>query len=336
MDRRNLLILFGVAVALTAIWFLTPEETGSNNNQLLFPGLKDELNTIDRVTVSVGDNQRVVTLERGTDQWTVAERFGYPADVTRIRQNLIALGNATILERKTSNPEFHERLGIEDLDRPGAKGYLLEIHRVGPDGDDTIGLIVGDAGVRGKTAYVRRPGEDQGLMISADFDLSKETADWLAGDLMDIASTDIESITISHSDGEVVRIEKSSQTDPDFSVLDIPEGRELVYASIANPVAGLLTKLTMDEVLPAESIDGTTEPSTVARFVTFDGLVVEAMVYATDDGTRVRFRATADESAAAQADELNSRVESWVYSLPSFKSDQLSKRLEDFLKTDDK
>jgi hypothetical protein len=74
----------------------------------------------------------------------------------------------------------------------------------------------------------------------------------------------------------------------------------------------------------------------VARFVTFDGLVVEAMVYATDDGTRVRFRATADESAAAQADELNSRLESWVYSLPSFKSDQLSKRLEDFLKTDDK
>ena len=336
MDRRTLLILFGVAVALTAIWFLTPEETSSNNNQLLFPGLKDELNNIDRVTVSVGDNQRVVTLERGTDQWTVAERFGYPADVTRIRQNLIALGNATILERKTSNPEFHERLGIEDLDRPGAKGYLLEIHRVGPDGDDTIGLIVGDAGVRGKTAYVRRPGEDQGLMISADLDLSKETADWLAGDLMDIASTDIESITISHSDGEVVRIEKLSQTDPDFSVLDIPDGRELVYASIANPVAGLLSQLTMDEVLPAESIDGMTEPLTVARFKTFDGLVVEATVYATADGTRVGFKATSDESRAAQADELNSRLESWVYSLPSFKSDQLSKRLEDFLKTDDK
>lgn len=334
MDRRTLLILFGVAVALAAIWFLTPEETSLNNNQLLFPGLKDELNTIDRVTVSVGDNQRVVTLERGTDHWSVAERFGYPADVTRIRQNLIALGNATILERKTSNPELHERLGIEDLDRPGAKGYLLEIHRVGPDGDDAIKLIVGDAGIRGKTAYVRRPGEDQGLMISADFDLSKETADWLAGDLMDIASTDIKSISISHSDGEVVRIEKSSQTDPDFSVLDIPEGRELVYASIANPVAGLLTKLTMDEVLPAESIDRMTEPSTVARFATFDGLVVEATVYATADGTRVGFKATSDESRAAQADELNSRLESWVYSLPSFKSDQLGKRLEDFLKTD--
>ncbi len=149
MDRRTLLILFGVAVALAAIWFLTPEETSSNNNQLLFPGLKDELNTIDRVTVSVGDNQRVVTLERGIDRWTGAEQFGYPADVTRIRQNLIALGNATILERKTSNPEFHERLGIEDLDRPGAKGYLLEIHRAGPDGDDTIVLIFGNSGVRG-------------------------------------------------------------------------------------------------------------------------------------------------------------------------------------------
>lgn len=332
MDRRTLLILLGVVLALAAIWFLTPEETSSIDNRLLFPGLSDELNAIEGVTVSVGGGQRVVTLERGTDQWTVAERSGYPADVARIRKNLIALGNATILENKTSNPEFHERLGIEDLDRPDAKGYLLEIHRAGPDGDDSIGLIVGNAGARGNTAYVRRPGEDQGLMISADFDLSKEAADWLASDLMDIASTDIKSITISHADGEVVRVEKLSQTDPDFSLLNIPEGRELSYASIANPVAGLLTKLTMDEVLPAESIDETTEPSASVRFETFDGLIVVATAYATDDGTWVGFTATADESRAAEASELNSRLESWVYSLPSFKSEQLSKRLDDFLK----
>jgi hypothetical protein len=334
MDRRTLLILFGVALALASIWFLIPEENSSTDNQLLFPGLKDELNTIEEVTVSVGGDQGVVTLERGTDQWTVAERYGYPADVARIRKNLIALGNAAILEKKTSNPEFHERLGIEGLDDPDAKGYLLEIHRAGPGGDDAIGLIVGNAGTRGNTAYVRRPGEDQGLMISADFDLSKEPADWLASDLMDVASADIMSVTISHADGEVVRIEKSSQTDPDFSVLDIPDGRELNYASIANPVAGLLTKLTMDKVLPAESIDKTTEPQASVRFETFDGLVVEATTYTTDDGVWVGFKATADESQAAKANELNSRLESWIYSLPSFKSDQLGKRLNDFLKAD--
>ena len=104
MDRRTLLVLCGVTVALAAIWFLTPNEIGPNDHPVLFPGLKDELNTVERMAVSVGDNQRIATLERGADQWTVAERFGYPADVGKIRQNLIALGNATIVERRKARP----------------------------------------------------------------------------------------------------------------------------------------------------------------------------------------------------------------------------------------
>jgi hypothetical protein len=171
-------------------------------------------------------------------------------------------------------------------------------------------------------------------MISADFNLSKKTADWLAPDLIDIASADIQSITINHPDGEIVRIEKSSQTDPNFSVLNIPEGRELAYTTIANPVAGLLSKLTMDDVSPANSIDTSASQPTIARFETFDGLVIEVNVYTIDDKSLVTFNASADESLAEQAAELNSRLGSWVYSLPSFKSEQLGKRLSDFLKTD--
>ena len=334
MDRRTLLVLCGVTVALAAIWYLTPNEIGPNNHPLLFPGFKDQLNAVERMTVSVGGDQIVATLERGADRWTVAERFGYPADVSKIRQNLIALGNATIVEKMTSNPDLYERLGIEDLDRPGAKGYLLEIYQAGQDEGKPFGLIVGDTGVHGKMAYIRRPEQEQGLMISADFDLGKETADWLARDLIDIPSADIQAITISHPDGEVVRIEKSSRTDSNFSVPNIPQGQELAYASVANPVAGLLTKLEMDDVSPADSVDTALTKPIVARFETFDNLVVEARVYVIDDKTMVAFSVTADEPLAAQASELNSRLESWVYSLPSFKSEQLIKHLDDFLKTD--
>ncbi len=333
MDRRTLLVLCGVTMVLAAIWYLTPNEIGPNDHPLLFPGFKDQLNAVERMTVSVGGHQRVATLERGADRWTVAERFGYPADVGKIRQNLIALGNATIVEKMTSNPDLYERLGIEDLDRPGARGYLLEIYQAGHEGKP-VELIVGDTGVHGEMAYIRRPEQEQGLMISADFDLGKETVDWLARDLIDIPPADIQAITISHPDGEVVRIEKSSRTDSNFSILDIPQGQELAYASVANPVAGLLTKLEMDDVSPADSVDTALTKPIVTRFETVDSLVVEARVYVIDDNTMVTFSVTANEPLAAQASELNSRLESWVYSLPSFKSDQLSKHLDDFLKTD--
>jgi hypothetical protein len=334
MDRRTLLILIGVAALLAAIWLLTPKENSPIENALLFPGLKDDLNAIESVAITVGGNRRVVTLLRGSQQWAVEEKYGYSADVGKIRQNLIALGNAKIIERKTANPELYERLGLENLEDVGATGTLIEIAFTDDSGSEPLGLIVGKTGVRGNTAYVRRPGEEQGLMISADLDLGQEATDWLAPDLIDIASTDIKSITIIHPDGEIVRIEKSAQTDSEFSVLDVPDGRELLYSSIANPVAGLLSKLAMDDVLPADSIETSVSTPTFTRFETFDGLIVEAATYSIDDGVMVRFSATANDSMADRADELNSRLGSWVYSLPSFKSEQLGKRLSDFLKTD--
>jgi hypothetical protein len=334
MERRALLILIGVTAVLAAIWYLTPTETEPNDSQLLFPGLKDRLNEIESVTITVGGNRRVVTLARGAQQWTVEERSGYPADVGKIRQNLIALGDARIVEVKTSNPESYERLGIEDLDHTDATGHLMEINLAGKDGNETIGLIIGHTGVRGKTAYVRRPGQDRGLMITADFDPGREPPDWLARDLMDIPPSDIRAVTINHPDGEVVRIEKSSRSEPNFLVLDVPDGRELLYAAIANPVAGLLSGLEMDDVSPVDAIDKSVSRLTVTRFETFDGLVIEAKSYTTEDDTVVSFNVTADEPLAEQADELNSRLDSWVYSLPSYKSEQLRKRLNDFLKTD--
>jgi hypothetical protein len=359
MSRRNLVILFGVAIALALALFLTPSGPGDDQHEILLPGLKGDLNTIERIVISAGGAGTVATLERGEDQWTLAERSGYPADVARIRRNLIALGNATIAETKTSNPELYGRLGIEDPDQPDAKGYLLRIYEAGQGDGEATGLIVGDTGVRGNMAYVRRAGEAQGFMVSADLDLSKKAVDWLSRDLMDIASSDIQAIRIEHPDGEVVRIEKTSRGEADFSVLDIPDGRELAYASIANPAGGLLSKLEMDDVSPADSIDTGTANRTIVRFSTFDGLVVQANVYHIDDNDLVGFSVTADESLAERfrpaatpesespagagidpapfvetatlANELNARLESWVYSLPTFKSDQLVKRLDDLL-----
>jgi hypothetical protein len=334
MGRRTLLVLIGVTAILTLIWIMTPTEDVANDSRLLFPGLKGDLNSIVSVRITAGGNQPVVTLTRGEQQWTVEEKYGYTANLGKIRQNLRALGDATIVENKTSSPEFYGRLGIQDLSHADATGHLVEIDRTGDDGSETIGVIVGDTGVRGETAYARLPGDEQGLLISADLDLGEDSTDWLARDLIDIASSDIRSITINHPDGEIVRIEKSSESEPNYSVLDIPAGREVAYATIANPVAGLLTKLEIDDVSPADSIEKSDSLPTIARFETFDGLIVEAAVYTIDDKKLVTFSASADEPLTEQADEINARVATWVYSLPSFKSEQLGKRLSDFLKAD--
>lgn len=357
MGQRTLRILIVAAVAMVAFLYFTQTDFKRADNEILFPGLREGLNDVQKLTITAGGDRIVATLERGETRWTLAERSDYPADVGKIRQNLIALADATVAEQKTSNPELYARLGVEDIGDPDASGVLLEIHR--PDAG-TESLIVGDTGVRGDMAYVRKPGEAQSLLVLANLDLGKETVDWLAREIVNIPLKDVFAVTISHPDGETLRIEKPTRSDSEFSLLEIPEGRTLAYATIANSIGGALTALSLVDVAAASEVDTTGLDPVIARFETFDGLVLEASTYMIDDDIKVALRAVADESLAnrfhADADpqnegdetsisnfeetvtrarELNEKLATWLYTIPSYKSEQLVKRTDDLLESAD-
>jgi hypothetical protein len=153
-------------------------------------------------------------------------------------------------------------------------------------------------------------------------------------------------------------LEKPAKEASGFTVLDIPDDRELSYASIADPIGSLLATLNLDDVEPSIALDLSQTDPVVARFETFDGLVIEADAYQLDDVIKVTFRFAADPALAnsfidtdepppetdtqgdatafasiiTQAEELNAKLGPWVFTLPSFKSEQLVKKMEDLLK----
>jgi hypothetical protein len=58
---------------------------------------------------------------------------------------------------------------------------------------------------------------------------------------------------------------------------------------------------------------------------------VEASAWGTTDGTRVTFVASGEGAVAPEAAALNARLGGWVYTLPSFRTEQLTRRLRDLL-----
>lgn len=355
MNSRSFIVLVTVVLAMVALlYWQSSNDTPEEVEPAILPGLAAVLNEVERVTVIGAGNETLATLERGDRYWTVAERGGYRADVGRIRKNLTALAEARIVEYKTADPALHTRLGVEELADPAAAGK--EFFIATPSG--AFRLIVGNSGTRGGTAYVRRPDDAQSFLISADLDPGDDTADWLLRDLLDIDAERIHSVTITHPDGEVLRIAKPTPDTSEFTVADMPEGRELQYATILNSLTGLLTDLTLDDVaVDAGPVDEDSDESTPvgARFETFDGLVVDATVHEREGGRRVVFRVCADEALAVrflppgdaeddsveqasfaavseEAQRLSETVHGWVYTLPSFKTDQLVRRLDDILK----
>lgn len=342
MGSRSFLTLVGVVVLLSivAIFVSVSRQPDRVTSELLLPELEAALNEVEKITVKTAGNRTVATLVRGDERWTVVEASDYPADLGRIRQNLIALSQARIVEEKTSNPELYDQLGVENIDNEDAEGTQLDIEAEGY----TASVIIGDTGVSGgDMAYARLTGEPRSVMVNADLNLAGDHQEWLDRDLLDVASSRIHAVTLTHPDGEVLRIEKSTPDATDFTVLNIPDGRELTHATVANPIGAALSSLRLDGVMSSADFAPADSEFVVARVETFNGLIVESRAYAVEDGIRVSFSASAGTPISAEAEELqpdeiatlNQRLGSWIYTLPSYKTDQLTKRMDDLLKAEE-
>jgi hypothetical protein len=132
---------------------------------------------------------------------------------------------------------------------------------------------------------------------------------------------------------------KEVRGETNFTVRDIPEGRELRYDSIPNVMGSVLSDLTLDDVSRATEF---TQDVIETEFLTFDGLVISAQSSEEDDNAWASFSASVDpelpaESEQTQADaeaeaaEINARVGSWRYRIPTVKFEQLTRSMDDLL-----
>lgn len=332
MSRRALAILLALVggLALLSVLLSLGDRAGPARSDSLVPGLRARLNDVARIVVRSGGDNVIATLVRADEGWLVEERGGYPADVARIRKNLIALADAVILEEKTSNPELYGRLGVADLEDPSARGIGLRLKA----GDEAMEIIVGDRGPDDESSYVRRAGERTSWLVSGRFDLGRETHEWLDRAVLDLPAERVTGVVIAHPDGERLRIGRAADGDG-YAVADVPAGRELLGPWVAGNIAGALADLRLEDVHSRDALGEDPGKPVVATFSTDDGLRVESSAWRTGDGTRFTFIAStapdAADTATAGAEALNARVAGHVYTLASFKAEQLTRRMRDLL-----
>lgn len=339
MNARALAILVAVIVVLGALAFLgerggsgsasTPSVVGSR----LVPALEEALNDIERVTVTKAGGATVATLERGEDTWTLAETDGYAADVARLRQALVALAEARIVEQKTSNPELYDRLGVEDIAAESAAGIAVDLE----GGGDWPTIILGDS-EGSEYRYARLSDAAPSFMIDKNPNLPRETIEWLDRLVVDLAGPRVREVTIAHPGGARLVLRKPDAGTTDFTVENIPDGRELLYAGVANVVGNALRDLRFEEVAPAAALEPDPDQVVNVEYRTFDGLVIAIEGIEQDDEhwisltARAEAEDAADGAAAAEAAGINERVAGWRYRIASYQYDPITRRMSDLLK----
>lgn len=295
MTSRHLTWLaLAAAVAIAAaIWAARDRapETGGSSGQPLVPGLESAVNDVTRIDIGTGDETRV-TLERADEGWTVAQKSGYPADIGKLRETLLALAGSTVLERKTSDPEKYGQLGVEDALDDDAPGAWIELDGLG----DPVRLVIGDNARGGSSTYARRAGDESALLVSGNLDIEKQPIEWLRRDILDVAADSVQSVTITHPDGSSLAVSKDRHGLPDFSVADIPAGHQVKSAADVNSVASALTGLRLEDVRPAEEIPA--EDKVQAVFRLFDGTVLTVQAFERDEQKLVHVDVAFDEALA--------------------------------------
>jgi phage baseplate assembly protein gpV len=364
MTRRAALIVAGLAVIAIVLALVGQRQNRPDTftGTLLVPGLAEALNDIERVTVTGARAETIATLVRGEAGWSVVEKAGYAADLAKIRQALVGLSEARIVEEKTSNPDFHARLGVEAVEAEGATGVAIAIEAP----TEFPVLILGDE-PNSASRYARRAAEQASFLIDRNPEIPSTTTQWLETEIVDVPSASVESVTIKHSDGDEIAISKASAAESNFTVAGIPEGRELSYPTVANVIGNALRELKLDDVAPA--VDAAV-PSVVTEFRTFDGLVVtvtstldgempwlafaaraetsvspgaadaeepgaaadEASEAATESAPGAAPSDTAAPDPVAAAEAINARDGGWRYRIPEYQHGQLTRRWADLLK----
>jgi len=319
------LLIAGLAVIAFAIWLSSRRhlERDMAAGDLVLPGLRQSVNAVTTVTLRKGDDTRT-TLNKGTADWSVGER-GWPADVSKVRKLLLDLGALNIVEEKTRLSANYPALGVEDVSSPKATGTLVDV--AAPTRSWL--LIVGKSS-SAKAGFVRVAGTPQSLLVAPLLNVDADPKGWLDRTLVDIPLERVREIAEKPAQGAAYVAAREKKEQNNFSVSPLPKGRALTGPSAAEPLAGALAALTLDDVRKVSGASNA--PLTHAVFSTFDGLQLE--LSGRKDGTHdlvlISARSSAQQSAT-EADKLNARLNGWEFEIPDYKYSAIFTPLEELL-----
>ena len=239
-----------------------------------------------------GSATPVVSLHKKGEQWTVAQRADYPADVSKLRKLLLSLSDAKIVEEKTSDPANYATIGVDDPSKPGALGAQVDFTL----NDGPQSLIVGKPS--GESNFVRRSSEKTSYLVAPGIYVESEPRLWIDTKLIEIASDNIDRIEYKPLTGTPYSVHRvvppapaapapaaasapaasapaasaaaapapapaAAAAPPEYVLDGAPAGRKPADSPTLAPSPGVFSNVTADDVAQAADLDFSKPASTV-------------------------------------------------------------------------
>lgn len=268
--------------------------------------------------------------------WRLKEKNDYMANQQHIRQWLMALHDAKILETKTKNPKLYEKLGVQPIKRGGRQVMIKS-------NDHDMSLIIGKPYMLGeKATYIRKAHEKASYLVSGDLYFSDDLLDWLDRRILHLPEEKVHRIRVKHPKLDYSLIQKQPgevifhfETLTDESKLkDTTKHLELVF---------LFNQLLFQDVRPTlKEVNADIVHDIVVEC--FDGMTVNLTLF--QDGNDYWLKPTAEYhpdlakrfshkdglSVKNQVSLLKEQWNGWFYQIPQKQGEILARSFDDYLR----
>ncbi len=297
--------LFAMAVLSIALLFQINPGNVEESPRLVFPVLKEQLSELTGIKVT-NPNGSSVTMVKQQDNWVLEEKSGYKVDFSKLSRFLVNFSELRVVEEKTSISTNHSRLGVAEND-PGAGTRVI----VSPG---EYSLLVGRE-APSKGSFVRYADDTQVYLTNKPVAASTDWIEWIDPVVINIEPASVREVTIESSAAQLLFANRN-EASGEFELREIPAGRELKYATVADSLARLLVNVRMLNVEPYDPVIFDDPSNTRLVLLSGETIIVKSVIV---DG---RFMMHIDRKNLAD----------WQFEISESSYNELNKDMESMLK----
>ncbi|MBN1796628.1 MAG: DUF4340 domain-containing protein [Sedimentisphaerales bacterium] len=296
--------------------------------------------------IIVKANDQKVTLQRREEHFVVTDKDNYPANAERINELVTGTLDIQSVDLQTADEQNYSELGVTEADAENIVEFLDK------DGNLITGLIFGKRTEDGGS-YVRLiNGKEVYLCRNIPF-IRSSAIDYIKQQLAQVNKEDIISVTVTDTNGVSYTLESAPGSSEITLAGGLPQGKKL--GSEHQQVFSALTGLRFDDVMSEKSASDNLILDSTYICKLKDSTVYILKIAQVEDKTYAQCTAsftntqqvTLDPSKKESDEELkkkekillgrqavqefNNTCKGWVYEIPSWKADDLTKPLNDIL-----
>ena len=306
---RWLSLLVLMAIALFSLLFYTEQQTGQSelpDSGFLLESinLEEKLDDLDKVVFSHEDNFFALWHDEDSEQWRIARNAApgnndFPADINKISDFLTQLSLLVKKEPKTTRPELHFLLGLNNPE-DGGEGTRLILQA--KDKSLILNMILGNSANTGEGFYARFNEEVQTWLVSPELEnFSLVPGSWMHHPLLNLAADRVMEVSILEN-YETYRFFRSSSDEP--LQTELPEGTEIDEELEPIDKATALEDLDFEDALLISETTFTFVAERQAAIKTFNGVVLNVGIQLdSPKGTLMSLFASADQELADSSTE---------------------------------